>query len=86
MPENRCERAGQYDLALKLLNEMRKKRIRFYDIGILDELFKRLLAAVSLLRSRGGATDNRSYTRERGEWRGRGGNDGASGGRGGGKT
>lgn len=45
-----CERTGQYDMALKLLNEMRKRRIRFYEIGILDELFKRLLAAVALLR------------------------------------
>lgn len=72
MPGNRCERAGQYDLALKLLNEMRKKRIRFYDIGILDELFKRLLAAVSLLRSRGSATNNRSSTRESGGDRGQG--------------
>lgn len=51
----RCERTGQYDLALKLLDEMRKHRMRFYDIGILDELFKRLLAAVALLRGRGAA-------------------------------
>lgn len=34
---------------------MRKKRMRFYDIGILDELFKRLLAGLSLLRGRGEA-------------------------------
>lgn len=50
----RCERTGQYGLALKLLDEMRKRRIRFYDIGILDELFKRLLSAVALLRGRPG--------------------------------
>lgn len=37
-------------MALKLLNAMRKRRIRFYDIGILDELFKRVLAAVALIR------------------------------------
>lgn len=48
----RCERAGQYDVALRLLDEMRKKRMRFYDIGILDELFKRLLAGLSLFRGR----------------------------------
>lgn len=48
----RCERSGQYDVALRLLDEMRKKRMRFYDIGILDELFKRLLAGLSLLRGR----------------------------------
>lgn len=51
-PPHRCERAGQYDVALRLLDEMRKKRMRFYDIGILDELFKRLLAGLSLLRGR----------------------------------
>lgn len=39
-------------MALRLLDEMRKKRMRFYDIGILDELFKRLLAGLSLLRGR----------------------------------
>lgn len=51
---HRCERSGQYDVALRLLDDMRKKRMRFYDIGILDELFKRLLAGLSLLRGRGG--------------------------------
>lgn len=32
--------------------------MRFYDIGILDELFKRLLAAVALLRGRGAGDNN----------------------------
>lgn len=60
---------------------MRKKRIRFYDISILDELFKRLLGAVSLLRGRGanGPSVGSSPRNLGGRGRGRGG-----GGRGGG--
>lgn len=60
--------------------------MRFYDIGILDELFKRLLAAVALLRGRGGdfAPQPLSTGRSagRGLDRGRGGGRGRQPGRG----
>lgn len=81
----RCERAGQYDVALRLLDEMRKKRMRFYDIGILDELFKRLLAGLSLLRGRRAAAAAASrFTPPPPSKRGDGNGDGGGGGGGGG--
>lgn len=82
----RCERAGQYDVALRLLDEMRKKRMRFYDIGILDELFKRLLAGLSLLRGRRAAAAAARSPVPPPSKRGDGGGDGDGSGGGGERT
>lgn len=42
-----CERRGQWKIALSIYDDMRRREVVFYDVPLLDSLFKRLVRAWS---------------------------------------